>query len=348
MEFRRVCRNILTNNMRDLTYSEVLIKTGVYTYPFAVNFAIESQILGKKPFIQIIDDTYYKGLATEIPPSNIRFSNIERQAIEAADLIVWFSPYQDSAPKMPLEQEKAIQLWEKEQELACRKKKILWMTYPSKKEVQTTSLSLNILEEKFLSALTVPSQKIKTIGTPLLEKMQTAEEIEVKTSSYELVLNVKNRKVELSSGYFAPDSDELYLPAGEVCVAPLETGTDGKIVFNHPTWGIHHLFLEFERGQVVDFHAKKGEKIFKRFLETATGNPEVIAEFAFGINPACKPMGWFLLDEIALGTIHLAIGENRHLGGINESSLHKDFISKEASVCIDAEQVMHLGKLSHS
>ena len=72
MKLRNVARSILRNNLKDLPFDEVFIKAGVFTYPFAVAFAIESQKLAKKPFIQIIDDTYFEALATEIVPSNIR------------------------------------------------------------------------------------------------------------------------------------------------------------------------------------------------------------------------------------------------------------------------------------
>ncbi|MFX0061013.1 MAG: aminopeptidase [Candidatus Hermodarchaeota archaeon] len=347
MKLRKVARNILRNNLKDLPFDEIFIKAGLFTYPFAVAFAIESQKLAKNPFIQIIDDTYFEALAMEIAPSNIRLSKIERQAIDAADLIVWFSPYEEPAPKMSIEQEIAIQIWEEKQENLCRKKKILWMTYPSKNVLQNTACSFNDLEMIFLSALTVPPKKIETIGLPLLRKMQKADQIKIQTgANYELLLDISDRKVEIEAGYFIPSDVELYLPAGEVYVAPQETGAEGTILFDHPTWRIHELVLEFNQGRIVDFHAKKGEEIFKRFLESATGKPDVIAEFAFGINPVCRPIGWFLIDEKALGTIHIAIGENRHIGGTNQSSLHKDFICKQASVFIDSNQVLLNGNLT--
>ena len=47
---------------------------------------------------------------------------------------------------------------------------------------------------------------------------------------------------------------------------------------------------------------------------------EPIGELGIGLNPAVgEPSGYTLTDEKILGTVHLALGDNTMLGGVNDS-----------------------------
>jgi len=50
--------------------------------------------------------------------------------------------------------------------------------------------------------------------------------------------------------------------------------------------------------------------------------------------------GTMLEDEGTLGTIHLGIGSNKTIGGLNEVAFHLDHIIKEATVYIDGNIIM--------
>jgi leucyl aminopeptidase (aminopeptidase T) len=91
--------------------------------------------------------------------------------------------------------------------------------------------------------------------------------------------------------------------------------------------------------------AESGEKDFRSFLEKAQGGKNVIAEFGIGINPGMRPIGLRISDEKALGTIHLAIGNNRNLGGNNDSSIHIDFNLYHPTVTADDMMFMENGNL---
>jgi leucyl aminopeptidase (aminopeptidase T) len=52
-----------------------------------------------------------------------------------------------------------------------------------------------------------------------------------------------------------------------------------------------------------------------------------------------------LTDEKILGTIHIAVGENRLLGGVNESSLHWDLLVMRASLEADGVAILDDGRL---
>jgi len=78
-------------------------------------------------------------------------------------------------------------------------------------------------------------------------------------------------------------------------------------------------------------------------LRKAQGNKDRIAEFGVGINHGVKPLGIRIYDEKALGTVHIAIGNNTHLGGINEASIHMDFILYKPTIKADNTLIMKEG-----
>jgi leucyl aminopeptidase (aminopeptidase T) len=63
-----------------------------------------------------------------------------------------------------------------------------------------------------------------------------------------------------------------------------------------------------------------------------------------GTNYGIKPVGWSIYDEKAIGTAHIAIGNNIHLGGVNKASLHVDFVLDKPTVEADGKVVLRRGR----
>jgi len=94
-------------------------------------------------------------------------------------------------------------------------------------------------------------------------------------------------------------------------------------------------------------HAARGLELFNATLASATGAGDVIAELGIGLNhEVAAPCGNMLLDEKILGTIHIAVGDNRMLGGVNESSLHWDLLVMRPTVTIDGKTLLVDGGLA--
>ena len=74
-------------------------------------------------------------------------------------------------------------------------------------------------------------------------------------------------------------------------------------------------------------------------------NAYVIAELGIGTNEATKLIGVSLEDEKMLGTVHVAIGRNTGLGGVNMSKIHLDFIITNPTFKVDGKLVIENGQL---
>ncbi|HPC27913.1 MAG TPA: aminopeptidase, partial [Candidatus Methanomethylicus sp.] len=172
----------------------------------------------------------------------------------------------------------------------------------------------------------------------------------------DLSFSIKGRPVIVDDGVISDEDIALgdvglNIPSGEVFIAPLETTANGHITFPvvvAPGFGrIEGLKLTFRGGKVVEYDAKCGTDRFARFLESNTGDKDVIAELGIGTNPGAEFTGGsIIIDEKIYKTIHIAIGNNTgSYHGTNKASSHLDMIKemREGKLTVDGRVIMDGG-----
>jgi aminopeptidase len=166
----------------------------------------------------------------------------------------------------------------------------------------------------------------------------------------DVAMRITGRPLDKDIGVVTPQAPLSNLPAGEVCLAPLEDSAEGRVVFDLAFWNgvrIEDLEVLFERGVCRPVCARSGFETFAGVLDNATGAGNVIGELGIGLNPEVgEPCGYMLTDEKILGTIHIAVGDNGMLGGVNDSSLHWDLLVMEPTVTVDGRPLMIEGRLA--
>ena len=81
-------------------------------------------------------------------------------------------------------------------------------------------------------------------------------------------------------------------------------------------------------------------------FDSHSGEPRRVSHIGLGLNPCLRqPIGWTLVDEHILGTLFFAFGENRYMGGENESSLNIDFALPGATLEIGGQMVVSEGRI---
>jgi leucyl aminopeptidase (aminopeptidase T) len=173
-----------------------------------------------------------------------------------------------------------------------------------------------------------------------------------------LTFSIKNRPILLADGVIdAMDLKNgdvgLNIPDGEVFLAPLEYSANGTIIFDyvvtHGYGFVKNLKITFKDGKVVKYSAPgNGTKIFKKFLDSNTGEKDRIAELGIGTNPAAAFIGETIVDEKIFGSIHIAIGNNTGAyHGKNMASSHLDMIKimkgRNGNMWADRKLVMKNG-----
>jgi aminopeptidase len=149
-------------------------------------------------------------------------------------------------------------------------------------------------------------------------------ELRVVAEDTDLRVGVQGRKWIRSSG-------QENFPDGEVFTGPVETSVDGTIRFTYPAIfqgrEVDDVRLRFERGEVVEATASRGEDLLREMVAIDEGARRV-GEFAFGLNEAVTEFTReILFDEKLGGTVHLALGTAYpETGSTNRSALHWDLI----------------------
>jgi leucyl aminopeptidase (aminopeptidase T) len=117
-------------------------------------------------------------------------------------------------------------------------------------------------------------------------------------------------------------SRSVDLPTGEVGIAPVEESANGTFVadVSVPSLGrlAEGIALTFRNGKVVDFTARKNLASVQTNWTEASGRKDMFGWVGFGLNPKALP--GFLQNSIPAGTVSIGIGDNRDLGGANDSS----------------------------
>jgi aminopeptidase len=222
--------------------------------------------------------------------------------------------------------------------------------YPTPAQARALGVPWETFAHAFWRALDVDYRLLRERAERVCAVLAKADTVQVRSpKGTDLSMRIAGRPLDQDVGVVSVASPLSNLPAGEVCVAPLEDGADGRVVFDLAFWDgrrIEDLEVEFVHGRCHALGAAQGLEIFTGTLASASGAADVIGELGIGLNPeVTEATGHMLTDEKILGTIHIAVGENRLLGGVNESSLHWDLLVMQASIAADGVPILVDGRL---
>lgn len=169
----------------------------------------------------------------------------------------------------------------------------------------------------------------------------------------DLRFSIEGREGQVDDGIYGTEPGKWgNLPAGEAFTVPVE-GTGQGILVAPAGWYPElesDMTFTIVDGLVVDLQGggKVGDK-FRRLLDFASDDPSVIArrnlaELGIGCNPnASKPDNVLEAEKIK-GTVHIAIGDNIHMGGQVEADLHDDFVQPKPDLILDGKAVIAGGE----
>lgn len=194
-----------------------------------------------------------------------------------------------------------------------------------------------------------PINKWRAIGQEIDRLRQELNSLDIDS------LNITSEGTDLTIGLDKNrrwlGGDGRNIPSFEIFISPDFRRTQGHISFNMPLYrygnGIRDIYLEFNRGIVVNAHASKGESVLKKMI--ATKNADKVGEFSLTdvrLSRIDKFMAETLYDENfggKHGNTHIALGasfpesytgnfsnmSSRQLYslGFNDSVVHTDIIS---------------------
>ncbi|NPA91653.1 MAG: aminopeptidase [Chloroflexi bacterium] len=186
------------------------------------------------------------------------------------------------------------------------------------------------------------------------DALTAAKEVVVRTPyGTDLRFSLEGRPGQVDDGLYGDDPKTWgNLPAGEAFAVPVEGTGEGVLVARagwYPRLTEDMRFV-FERGEVVEITGggEVGE-MFRELLRIGDDDPVYrarrnLAEIGIGTNPNARKPDNVLEAEKIKGTVHIAIGDNIHMGGQVEADLHEDFVQPDVTLLLDGRPVIVDGR----
>lgn len=165
----------------------------------------------------------------------------------------------------------------------------------------------------------------------------------------DITMPIGGREAHASSGLFREKGQWGNLPTGEAYLAPLEGQSEGVVVVDGSMAGVGMtggpIRIKVEGGYATDITGGDEAARLVELLEPHGRDGRNVAEFGIGTNDRAILTGVILEDEKVMGTIHIAFGDNKSMGGSVRVASHLDGLVKHPTVWFDDRKVMENGRL---
>lgn len=140
------------------------------------------------------------------------------------------------------------------------------------------------------------------------------------------------------------------LPSGESYLMPEESKSQGIFIVDGSMAGIglikdKPITIKVENGLAVDISGGKEARLLQDMVKKLGKDARNLAELGVGTNYMAQITGDILEDEKVAGTVHLALGNNKSMGGTVGVSFHVDGIITQPTLRIDRDILLENGQL---
>jgi len=207
-----------------------------------------------------------------------------------------------------------------------------------------------ITKEVMIRGLNADYNKIAALTLKLTKLMNKTDLIRVTApNGTDISMSIKGRKTIPSKGLFHNKGESGNLPTGEAFAAPIEGKSEGVFVADGSFAGIGVLKtpikVKVEKGLATEITGGEEANKLINMLEKFGSKGRNIAEIGIGTNDKVKLSGILLEDEKKLGTVHIALGDNKSMGGNVNVPIHLDGVILKPTVYFDGKIIMQNGKL---
>lgn len=362
MNYEKIAKIIVETNLELKRKDMVIISAGPRSLQFAEALSFECVKIGAQPTIIYGSDKLslktYKIIKNEYLKDWPKLSDFLTRKADAKIIIDEGNPFiEKRLPQNKIEiRRKTLKPLDKISYKRTMQKtyKLVLVGFPTKEDAKAMKIPFAKLQKIYFDTMNVNYKKLYEYTKRLADKLLNKDKIHITGERTDLTLSIKKRKPLIDCGVMSKETiSYLNLPTGEVFFAPNEHSANGEIYFDLPClWHygkqVKGVWFKFKNGNVVDYEIEKGLRNFEDVIKNASGEKLRIAELGIGTNPSARFTGGMtIIDEKIRGTIHIAIGQNKHFGGRNDATIHWDFFKgmKHGALEADGRFIMKKGKL---
>jgi leucyl aminopeptidase (aminopeptidase T) len=219
----------------------------------------------------------------------------------------------------------------------------------SAKGVRVATLP-GVTEEIMVRCMNADYQAIAARTFGICDLMRTTTTVRVTApAGTDIIMPIEGREAHASSGLFREKGLWGNLPTGESYLAPVEGRSNGIVVVDGSMAGVglvdQPIRIVVEDGYATEITGGESAKRLIALLEPHGKDARTVAEFGIGTNDKAILTGVILEDEKVMGTIHIAFGDNKSMGGSVRVASHLDGLVKQPTVWFDDRMVMEHGRL---
>jgi leucyl aminopeptidase (aminopeptidase T) len=219
----------------------------------------------------------------------------------------------------------------------------------SKKGVRIATLP-DITEESMIRALNADYYGIAKRSEKIAEILTNGSRVRITTAQgTDVNLDINERNGYADTGINHKPGDFSNLPAGEGYIAPLEGKSEGVIVIDGSMAGVGKLKEEVIRivvkeGFATEITGGEAANKFHSLIKPFGKQAFNLAELGIGTNDKAQVTGNVLEDEKVMGTVHIAFGDNKSMGGTIRVASHLDGVIMRSTVYVDDNLLMKDGE----
>jgi aminopeptidase len=219
----------------------------------------------------------------------------------------------------------------------------------SEKGVRIATLP-GVTEEIMVRCMNADYHAIAERTFRLCRELEKTELVRVTApAGTDIRMPIKGRTAHASSGLFREKGLWGNLPTGESYLAPVEGQSQGVVVVDGSMAGVGMIrtpiTITVKDGFATEITGGEEADRLKALLEPHGKDARTVAEFGIGTNDKAILTGLILEDEKVMGTIHVAFGDNKSMGGSVRVPSHLDGLIKQPTVWFDDRKIMESGKL---
>ncbi len=353
---KRVVRTCLRIGKDD----KVVISAWRHMLDLAEAFSMECKRAGAHALVEFSsDDMWYESVTTlpldylEIPdPFDLALAGI-------ATAIIFISGPENPEGQKRVQAERWMALsrserpqYERILERKVRMAKIM-LGYVTPQRAKTYGFDYQAWKRSVVESTDVEYQEMQKLGRKLASVIEKSQEVRITDpDGTDLSFTLEDRKAHVYDGMIDDEDIKMgaifaELPGGTVAVAPNEASANGVLTSNipFPQVGrvIERISLGFKDGRIDSFLGGKNIEVTQSQWEKATGDKDRMGWFTLGLNPRAE-LG-YIDNSIVLGTASIGIGENKELGGTNESNWNLSVTLAKPTVQLDGRAIIKQGKL---
>jgi aminopeptidase len=207
-----------------------------------------------------------------------------------------------------------------------------------------------VTEEVMVRCMNADYKKIAARTFSICDLMRSTKVVRVTApAGTDVTMPIEGREAHASSGLFREKGLWGNLPTGEAYLAPLEGRSNVIVVVDGSMASVgmvdQPIRIVVRDGYATDITGGASAKRLVELLEPHGKDARTVAEFGIGTNDRAILTGVILEDEKVMGTIHIAFGDNKSMGGSVRVASHLDGLIKQPTVWFDDRKVMEGGRL---